>query len=131
MSMWGNQGPSPPGFDQPGTASVGELNTTLKIANQNMSQLIQVISAVFPRITGSFVFPNGAGSTSVPQPDIQSSDNIILLPSVGNSTAAGMFGSSKYPYVSSITSGTGFVVSTAAGTATGTATLSYVVMRTI
>lgn len=110
-------------------ASLSEINTQLKLANQNMSRLIETVSAIFPRISSSFVFPNNASSVTVAQTSIQSSDRVVILPS--DAAAASLIGSVKSPWVSTVTSGASFVVSTASGTTTGTANFNYLVFNTV
>lgn len=110
-------------------ASLSEINTQLKLANQNMSLLIQTIQAIFPRVSSSFVFPNNASSVTVSQTSVQSSDRIVLFPA--NAQAATMIGSTKSPWVSTVTSGASFVVSAAAGSATGTANFNYLIFSTV
>lgn len=110
-------------------ASLSEINTQLKLANQNMSRLIQTIADIFPRVSSSFIFPNNASSVTVSETNVQSSDRIVLLPS--NAAAATMVGSSKSPWVSTVTSGASFVVSTASGSATGTGTFNYLIFNPV
>lgn len=110
-------------------ASLSEINSQLKFSNQNLSRLIETIAAIFPRVASSFVFPNGASSVTVAQTSIQSSDNVVLIPT--NAVAATMIGSTKSPWVSTFNPGASFVVSTATGTTTGTGTFNYLIFSPV
>lgn len=108
-------------------ASLDDLVTVGNNLNKNISLLIQTITAVFPRISGTFTLA-AASTTSVSQSAMQS--NSIVLWNPVNSSAATLEGSAKNIYVLSKTSGTGFVVSTANGSAAaGTEQFSYVVIN--
>jgi hypothetical protein len=106
-------------------SSIDDLVTNSRNLSQNLSQLIQVIQTIFPRTTGSFTF-TAAATHTITQPAIKANSLIVLIPT--NAAAATLVGSAKSPYVSTITPGASFVVSTASGaSAAGTETFSYVV----
>lgn len=110
-------------------ASLGDVVTTLKLANQNMSLLIQTIQAIFPRVTGTFTL-DASVTTVVTETGIQA-DSIILLVAM-NAAAGTLVGSTKSPYISARTVGTSFSVSTASGVAAaGTEQFSYVVVNPV
>lgn len=110
-----------------GSVGIGDLVTTLKIANQNMSQLIQAINAIFPRVTGSFTL-SAAATTVVTQPGVTANSVILLQPS--NAAAATLVGGTKSPYISAKTAGTSFTVATASGVAAaGTETFLYAIVN--
>lgn len=49
-----------------GNASIADLNTTLQLANQNMSKLIQTIMAAFPQAGAAITHSATAGSDTLP-----------------------------------------------------------------
>lgn len=108
---------------------LGDLNTTLKISNQNFSQFLQILQQIFPRTVGTFTFA-AAATTTVTQTAIASNSYVVLIPT--NAAAATLIGSTKSPYVSTKTAGTSFVVSTASGVAAaGTETFQYVIINPV
>lgn len=108
---------------QYGNASIGDLNTQLKLANQNMSLLIQTIQQIFPRVVGTFTAA-AAATTTVSNANIQANSLVVLLPT--NASARTLQAGANMISVSSTTGGTGFVASTAGGgSAAGTETFSY------
>lgn len=105
------------------SVGVGDLVTVGKIANQNMSQLIQAIMAIFPRVTGSVTLA-AAATTVVPHTSTGANTIIQLLPT--NAAAATLVGSNRSPYVSARSPGVSFTITTASGVApAGTETFSY------
>jgi len=109
-------------------ASLGDQITVLKGTNEQLSQLVQVLQAIFPRVTGSFTLA-AAATTTVTQPAIRA-NSIVLQPVATNAAAATLMGSTKSLYVSALTPGTSFTVATANGAAAaGTETFSYVVIN--
>lgn len=110
-----------------GSVGIGDVVTTLKIANQNMSQLIQAILGVFPRVSGTFTLAATA-TTTVPQPAVTANSIIVSVPT--NASAATLMGSNKSLYVSAKSVGANFTVSTASGAAAaGTETFSYYIVN--
>jgi len=106
-------------------ASLGDQITVLKGTNEQLSQLVQVLQAIFPRVTGSFTLA-AAATTTVTQPAIKATSIVLLMPS--NAAAATLMGSAKALYVSALAPGASFTVATASGAgAAGTETFSYVV----
>ena len=111
------------------TASIGDLNTTLKAANQNMSLLIQTLQGIFPRGFGSFTLA-AAATKVVTNTSVQANSIITLMPT--NAAAGTLMGSAKSLYVSSITAGTSFTVATAsAANAAGTEQFSYAIFNPV
>lgn len=116
-------------LNQLSSVGIGDLNTTLKIANQNFSQLLQILQTIFPRTVGTFTFP-AAVTATITQPAVAANSLIVLVPT--NAAAATLVGSAKSPYVSAKTAGASFVVSTADGiAAAGTETFSYSIMTPV
>lgn len=114
-------------FYSAGSVGIGDLVTTLKIANQNMSQLIQAINAIFPRVTGTFTMA-AAATTVVAQPNVTANCVILLQPA--NAAAATMVGSNKSPYISATTAGASFTIATASSAAAaGTETFLYSIVN--
>lgn len=108
-------------------ASLSDLNTTLKLANQNMGQLIVAIQGTFPRIVGSFTL-DAAATKAIPQTSVLANAIIIAFPS--NASAGTLQGSAKALYVSAISPGVSFTVATASGgNATGTEQFSYILVN--
>lgn len=122
-----------PGSNNPmnilSAVGLGDINTTLKNANQNFSQLLQLLGALFPRTTGTFTLA-AAATTTVTQPDVQSNSIIVPLPT--NAAAATLMGSNKSLYVSAKVAGTSFTVATASGVAAaGTEQFVYLIFTPI
>lgn len=112
------------------SVGAGDILTALKILNQNMSQLIQTIQGVSVGGSGgSGTFTLGASVTStIPATAIKAGATVALAPT--NAAAATLQGSAAALYVSAITPGTSFAVSTANGTAAhGTETFSYSIVN--
>ena len=122
-----------PGSNNPmnilSAVGLGDINTTLKNSNQNFSQLLQLLGALFPRTTGTFTLA-AAATTTVTQPEVQSNSIIVPLPT--NSAAATLMGSNKSLYVSAKTAGTSFTVATASGVAAaGTEQFQYYIITPV
>lgn len=108
---------------------LGDINTTLKNANQNFSQLLQLLQSVFPRTVGTFTLA-AAATTTITQPAVQSNSIIVPLPT--NAAAATLMGGTKSLYVSAKVAGTSFTVATASGVAAaGTETFQYLIYQPV
>src|SRR5262245_60796558 len=103
----------PPFGDTP-AMSLDALITALNNGNQNTSRLIQTISAIFPRVNGSFTCA-AAVTTTVTQTAVTAGSKIFIMPT--NASAGTLQGSAKCLYVSARTPGASFAVSTASGVA--------------
>lgn len=129
-------------------ASIGDMNTQLKLANQNMSLLIQTVSAsvgtlvlqigslntsilainttissVFPRISGTLTL-SGTATTTVTQPAVATNSIISWTPL--NAAAGTIEGSAKKLFLSAQNVGSNFVLKTSnAGTTAGTESFQY------
>lgn len=118
-----------------GSSGLGDIVTQLKgiisqlsTSNSNMLALIATLSAVFPRITGTFTLATSA-TTVVTQPAIQANSVVQLTPT--NAAAATLMAGAKSLYISALTPGASFTVATADGTnAAGTETFSYSIFNT-
>lgn len=114
---------SGPGSWSQGTSSSGDVVTALQGITRLLSSLVQIFQGSF--VVGTITLA-AAPSTTVSQPGVKSGATILLTPT--NASAATLVGSAKSPYISAITAGTSFVISTANATnAAGTETFSYYV----
>lgn len=105
------------------SVGIGDLVTTLKIANQNMSLLIQTIMGIFPRVTGSFTAA-AAATTTISNTSISSNAIVVLVPT--NASARTLQAGANMLSVSVVSGGIGFTAETAGGgSAAGTETFSY------
>ena len=108
---------TPPG------ASISDIVVALNAANRNGSLLIQTMSAILPRVTGSFTL-SGSANTTISEPSVTPDSIISWVPT--NAAAATVIGSAASLYLSARNAGSNFVVSTANGGATaGTAIFTY------
>lgn len=90
----------------------------------NGGKMVQLLTNLFPRVSGTFTLA-AAATTTVANTGIQGSSIIILTPT--NAAAGTLQGSAKALYISAVNAGTGFTVTTASGAnAAGTETFSYV-----
>jgi hypothetical protein len=112
---------TPPGSG----GSLTDLVSTIKGGVQNLSQLITVFQNVFPRTVGSFTLAAGT-TTTVTQPAVKANSQVALTPT--NATAALTVRTAGL-FVSTLTPGASFAVSTQNGTAVGTETFSYSVFN--
>lgn len=111
------------------SVGIGDLVTTLKIANQNSSLLIQTLMAIFPRITGTFTATAAATST-VANTNIAANSIVVLVPI--NAAARTLQAGANMLSVSATTGGVGFTVVTAGGgSAAGTEQFSYYAVTTV
>lgn len=111
-------------FDDPNNnGGLVDVATQLKLANQNMSLLIQTISAIFPRVTGSFTAA-AAATTTVANADIAANSIIVLVPT--NAAARTLQAGANMMSVSATSAGVSFTAATAGGgSAVGTEVFSY------
>lgn len=111
----------------PDVVNLDTLISTLQGSNQIMSRLVQTISQIFPRVTGTFTLA-AAASTTVTQPSTAANSIILLMPT--NAAAGTLMGSAKSLYVSARTAGASFTVATASGVAAaGTETFAYCIVN--
>ncbi|MDE2096858.1 MAG: hypothetical protein KGL39_06385 [Patescibacteria group bacterium] len=107
--------------------SLSDVVTQLKLANQNMSQLIQAVNNVLPRTIGTFTLA-AAATTTVAQPAVKA--NSYVVPFALNAAAATLMGGTKSLYQSAVVAGTSFTVATADGTnAAGTEKFGYFLLN--
>jgi hypothetical protein len=130
MSNADYQGPGP----AQGTAGLTDVVIQLvgvvrqmSSSNTLLQSLINTLSAIFPRITGSFTLA-AAATTTVTQVAIKA--NSIVLWSPTNAAAGTLEGSPKKLYHSANAAGASFTVATASGVAAaGTETFEYTVIN--
>lgn len=110
---------------QQGTSGSTDVVTALQGITRLLSAMVGVFQGKFT--TGTTTLAASA-TTVVSQPAVKSGATIILAPL--NAAAATLVGSSKSPYVSAISAGTSFTISTADGTnPTGTEAFSYYIIN--
>lgn len=126
---------APPGYvgTGQGTAGLTDLVTQvqalvrqLSASNTNWSTFISLFEEAFPQITGSFTLTASA-SNIITQPGIRAGGFPIWVPT--NLSAATLEGSAKKLYLSAVTPGASFTLTTASSTPAGTETFSYVVIN--
>lgn len=111
------------------SVGLGDINTTLKNANQNFSQFLQLLQALFPRTFGTFTMP-AAVTITVTQPAVSANSLVVPLPT--NASAATLMGSAKHLYPSAIVAGTSFTFATGSGVAAaGTETFAYFILTPV
>lgn len=102
-------------------------NQVLMLAQ--LSAIVQALNGIF-RNMGAFTWGAAAATSTVTNTAIQSTSRVVLVPI--NAAAATLVGSNESPYVSSISAGVSFTVSTAAGTAAaGTEEFFYLVITPV
>jgi hypothetical protein len=104
---------------------ITDLVSAIKGAVRNLAQLNTTLQAVFPRTVGSFTLAAGT-TTTVTQPSIKANADVALTPT--NATAA-LTQRSAGLFLSAITPGASFAVSTQNGTAQGSETFTYIVVN--
>lgn len=104
---------------------VSDLVSTLKGVVENLGQIDQTLGQVFPRVNGTFTL-SAATATVVTNASIAS--NSIVIPFATNATAALVVRTNGL-FVSALTSGVSFSMSTQAGSATSGGTFSYIVLN--
>lgn len=113
---------TPPG------ASIADVVVALNQANRNSSLLVQTMSSVLPRITGSFTL-SAAATTTVTQPAVKA-NSVINWNNPTNAAAATLMGGTKALYLSGIVAGASFSLTTANGTAAaGTEAFQYFIFN--
>ena len=108
-------------------ASVDDLVSNLKNGVTNLGNIAQTLSNAFPQVFGTFTLSN-ATTTNVVQPKIVAAGFPILVPTSATSAATIL---AQGLYVSAVTAGVGFAVSTQTGLAVGTETFSYFVYNPV
>lgn len=111
-------------MNTPPGASLSDIGVILNQIARGQSLLIQTMSSILPRVSGTFTL-SGGSVTTVTQPAVTASSVINWnLPT--NASAATIMGSAKCLYLSAKTAGSNFVLTTAnAGTTAGTETFQY------
>lgn len=110
-------------------ASMDDLATNGKLINQTLALIAKTLQGIF-RTTGTFTWNGAAATTTVNNAGVQATTQVLLIPT--NAAAATLIGSNECPYVSSISVGTSFTLSTAAGTAAaGTETFFYILITPV
>ena len=122
-----------PGSNNPmnilSAVGLGDINTTLKNANQNVSQLLQLLGALFPRTFGTFTMP-AAATVMITQPAVAANSLVIPVPT--NASAATLMGSARHLYPSAVVAGTSFTFATGSGVAAaGTETFAYFILTPV
>lgn len=105
--------------------SIDDIVSQFKNAVDNASQIAQAVQNAFPRINGTFTLSAGT-TTVVTQPDAAASAIPWWVPT---NAAAAQLVRTRGLYLSAVTAGSGFSVSTDNGTAAGTETFKYVLMN--
>lgn len=121
------------GAEQSGhsNAGLGDLVTTLKIANQNASLMVLALQALAASrvVTGSFTCANAA-TTTVTQPAVTANSVILVMPR--NAAAGTLMAGANSLYHSANTAGASFTVATAGGgAAAGTEQFSYLLFNPV
>lgn len=115
----------PPSDNGASFGGITDLVSTIKGAVRNLAQLNTTLQAVFPRTIGSFTLAAGT-TTTVTQPAVKANADVVLTAT--NATAALTVRTAGL-FVSTITPGASFAVSTQNGTAQGSETFSYIVVN--
>lgn len=111
------------GWVTQGTAGGTDVVTALQGISRLLSALVKIFSGSY--VTGTFTLA-AAATTTVIQPGVKANANISLTPT--NASAAQLEGSARALYISTVTPGASFVVSTGnSASATGNETFSYLI----
>jgi len=102
-----------------------DINSTLQGIVRNLSQWNQNLLAVLPRINGTATLTAGA-STVVTNASVAANSQVIFTPT---NAAAALLLRTNGLYVSAVTSGASFTLTTQTGVAGGTETFSYSVIN--
>lgn len=110
--------------------AIDDLVSTMQGGVQNLGQLVQVMSAIFPRSIGTFILTSGSATTAVAQPKMVANGMVAWFPT--NAAAGTLQGSAKNLYLASVSAGVGFSLVTSNGqTAAGTESFTYVAINPI
>lgn len=105
--------------------TIGAINTAVAALNTTLLTINTSILSVFPRINGTFTL-SAATTTVVTQTQLAA--NAMVFPFSTNATAA-LIVRTNGLFVSAVTSGASFSVSTQAGSATSGGTFWYVALN--
>ena len=105
--------------------SLTDVVSTMQGSVRNLSAINQTLSNLLPRIVGSFTL-TAATATVVTQPSIAANSYVIPFPT--NATAA-LIVRTNGLFVSTLTPGASFTLSTQAGSATSGGTFQYIVIN--
>jgi hypothetical protein len=103
-------------------SAIDDLVSVMKGGVQNLGQLTIAFQDAFPRINGTFTLSN-ATVTVVTQPSIAASGIVLFTPK--NATAA-LTQRTSGLFVSAVTAGVSFSISTQSGSALGSEIFSYI-----
>ena len=107
--------------------SFQNLETQQRLMIVAINGLRDAILTTFPRITGTFTLAASATNT-IPNTSVTSTSVIMLMPT--SADAATLMASAGSLYISALTSGASFAVTTAnAGVPPGTCTFSYILVN--
>lgn len=107
--------------------SLTDINSTLQNGVRGLSNIAQTLSNAFPQVFGTFTLAN-AVTTNVAQPGIVAAGFPVIVPTNGSAALAER---TLGLYVSAVTAGVGFAISTQSGTAVGGETFSYFVYNPV
>ena len=105
--------------------SLTDVVSTMQGSVRNLSSINQTLLKLLPRITGSFTF-SAATTTIVTQPAVAANSLVFAMPT--NATAA-LIVRTNGLFVSTLTPGASFTLSTQAGSATSGGTFQYIVIN--
>ncbi len=103
------------------SAALSDIISQLANGNQNTSEPIRVISAMFPRATGTISLSATATTTTVNDTAVRSSSVIVITPTNAAAKTLGAWA------VTTKTSGASFVLTT--GAAAGGETYDYAILN--
>ena len=106
------------------SGSPSDLVTVEQGIARNLGLIAQTLSSVFPRVYGAFTLIAGQTTTPIAVPSIRASSRPQW--EATNATAA-LTVRTQGLYLSAVTAGVGFAVSTQTSVAIGTETFNYVV----
>lgn len=105
-----------------------DLTSTQKAGVNYLGRIVTLLTQLLPRVTGTFTM-GAAASTAVANTHVAAGALVFLQ--AANASAGTLVGSAKSPYISAVTPGVGFTVSTASSTAAGTEIFNYWVVNLI
>ena len=106
-------------------ATLDDINSTQQNGVRLLGQIATAIANAFPRINGTFTL-SAATTTVVTQASIAASGMVFFSPT--NATGA-LIQRTNGLFVSAVTSGSGFTMSTQSGSATSGGTFAYIVLN--